>query len=456
METHKIVIPDLGGVDVVTVLEILIAPGDKVHVDQALMTVESDKASMDVPSDKAGIVQTILVQVGEQVRAGLPCVEICVGLSGQEIIAESAEEALSATSVSSGQLRTSLVGSDQDKSRTVLNIEQGAAARLAVQSMVKGVKPGVSDLGVQGYAAPSARKLARELGIDIAVVPGTGRGGRVTLADVIATVRARMQHMPIKGVDATHTGAKKVSWQDPATFGTCETITLSKIKKATITAMMRARDQVVHVTQCDRVDITELEAYRNQHKDSLLSTRSIRLTMLAFIMKALAMALKRHPLANASYQPDTEKIWLKHYMHIGVAVDTPDGLVVPVVKDVDQKSVIEIAIALGELSAKARVGQLLPGDLVGASFTVSSLGGIGGAFFTPIVNIPQAAILGVSRATQQPVWDGSIFQPRLLLPLSLSYDHRLLDGAQAMRFLNDVMQTLQTLSQFSLDKADII
>ena len=303
---------------------------------------------------------------------------------------------------------------------------------------IQSVDGRASGAAVDSYAAPSVRKLARKFGVDINSVPGTGLSGRVTIDDIVKTVQARM------GVVKPNTEAKQ-PWVDPAKFGPCEEKVLSKIKKATATAMSQSWSRIVHVTQFDKVDITELEAWRNQHKDAL-KAKSVRLTMLAFIMKALVPALQKHAPVNASFNSDKRELWLKQYYHFGVAVDTPSGLVVPVIKDVDQRSVVDIAQALGEISQRARDGALTPKDLTGASFTISSLGGIGGTYFTPIVNSPQTAILGISRAQISPEWDGKAFQPRLMLPLSLSYDHRVIDGAEAMRFLNDYMQALMQLA----------
>ena len=274
----------------------------------------------------------------------------------------------------------------------------------------------------------------------------------MTLDDIAQTVQARMKLLQKSETPNTAKVPCKSNWIDPTKFGPCDERPLNKIKKSTVAAMSRSWEQVVHVTQFEKADITELEKYRGQHKEALKS-QSIRLTMLAFIMKALASALKKHPAANASYDENTAQLWLKKYYHVGVAVDTPSGLVVPVIRDVDQLSVIEIATQLGSISKRAREGALQPKDLIGASFTVSSLGGIGGTYFTPIVNSPQAAILGISRSTYEPVWNGHEFRERLMLPLSLSYDHRIIDGAEAMRFLNDYIECLKALDQKDLSAA---
>lgn len=455
MEKQTIVIPDLGGVDQVTVLEIFVAVGDMIEPDQALMSLESEKASMDVPSDRAGRVEKILLQPGDVVGEGDACMVVTAGadqVKTDAIISGSAgvhqqEAAVKNSTISGGSSLSGARDGDQalvsgiseDSGQTKGPLAEGLQLRQLGQ---KGAGNG------DGYASPSVRKFARKMGIDIVAVPGSGRAGRVTLDDIAQTVQSRMEALQNR-VSKAPVSQCKSHWVDPAKFGPCDEKSLNKIKKSTASAMSRSWERVVHVTQFEKVDITELEQYRSQHKEALKS-QSIRLTMLAFIMKALASALKKHPATNASYNEDTAQLWLKQYYHIGVAVDTPSGLVVPVIRDVDQLSVIEIAVQLGAISKRARDGALQPRDLAGASFTVSSLGGIGGTYFTPIVNSPQTAILGVSRSTYEPVWNGREFQGRLMLPLSLSYDHRIIDGAEAMRFLNDYTDCLKALDQKDL------
>ena len=456
-------IPDLGGVDQVTVLEVFVSVGDKVTYDQALMSLESEKASMDVPSDRDGVVQQILVSPGDKVQEGTPFMVLSGDTATPSESASSpnssdaaaisdkpqvespssiTDYALSKANGESKSPRSEQTASTNQSMGLTADTSENISVKNDASRKKQSLDQKVSNASANVHAAPSVRKLARKFGVDINVVPGTGRSGRVTIEDIVKTVEARLSLIKPQNKAGQ-------SWIDPAKFGPCDEKILGKIKKATTSAMAQSWAHVVHVTQCDKVDITDLEAYRSQHKDSL-KKKSIRLTMLAFIMKSLVPVLKKHPHLNASFNSDTQQLWLKHYYHFGIAVDTPSGLVVPVIKDVDQRSIIDIAQALGEISLRAREGKLMPKDLTGASFTISSLGGIGGEYFTPIVNSPQTAILGVSRAQMAPVWQGDAFQPRLMLPLSLSYDHRVIDGAEAMRFLNDYMHALTQLAKQDL------
>jgi pyruvate dehydrogenase E2 component (dihydrolipoamide acetyltransferase) len=437
MANETVKIPDLGGVDEVVVLEVLIKVGDSVTTDQPLMSLESEKASMDVPSDRDGKVTAILLQVGDKVREGDACISVEANSNAPKHVAPQETADAEAAAVA-----------PQTKITPAPTATKTVAPTRQAVKVVSPAEPGAST----GYASPTVRRLARQLGIDLAVVPASGAGGRVTQDDLVAVIQARQGLVPATSIARSADAPLSPSWQDPTKFGPCEQKKLGKIKNATAKAMAQSWANVVHVTQFDQVDITSLEAFRCSHKDAL-KAQSIRLTMLAFNIKALVPALIQHPNVNASYQASEKTRWEKRYYHIGFAVDTPGGLVVPVIQNVDQLSVIEIAQQLGELSQKARVSQLTPRDMVGASFTVSSLGGLGGTYFTPIVNQPQSAILGVSRAATQPVWDGKNFQPRLMLPLSLSYDHRLIDGAEAMRFLNDYTTALQALTDCDLNKS---
>lgn len=443
MSKQTMVIPDLGGVDQVTVLEVLVAIGDDIQVDQALMSLESEKASMDVPSDRVGRVVEVLLKPGDVVKEGDPCLVVdsdsVASPAGVKTEDEQREQVSTAAILGSSAVQKPAHKADMVLSQAP---DVSQARRQAVQ--------GEASLSGQSsvYATPAVRQMARKLGLDLAQVVATGRHGRVTLDDIAATVQARMEVMNQQPAPPVASSP----WVDPTKFGECSEKALNKIKKATAAAMKKAHDTVVPVTQCELVDITELEQYRKQHKDTLYSQQQVRLTMLAFVIKALGQTLQAHPSLNASYQEERQVLWQKHYCHVGVAVDTPQGLVVPVVRDVVQLSVIDIAIALRNLSQKAREGVLLPKDMAGGSFTVSSLGGIGGTYFTPVVNVPQTAILGISRASLQPVWDGKQFAPRLMLPLSLSYDHRVIDGAEAMRFINDYSENLRQIVDIALDQ----
>lgn len=432
MSRQTMVIPDLGGVDQVTVLEVLVAVGEVVQPEQALMSLESEKASMDVPSDRTGRVAEVLLKPGDVVKEGDPC-----------FILEAADELTEAGDQQSDAMHKV----NAEKKTPAVNVQDVSPQKHDQQVRPQAVVMQQTTANASVYATPAVRQMARQLGLDLTQVIATGRHGRITLDDIVATIQARLT---AGGVEPTVAGK---AWIDPTKFGPCSGKTLNKIKKATAAAMKKAQATVVPVTQCELVDISELEQYRTQHKDFVRSQQQVRLTMLGFVIKALGETLKAHPSLNASYQEEMQTLWQKHYYHIGVAVDTPQGLVVPVVRDVDQLSVIGIAKALQDLSQKARDGVLLPKDMTGGSFTVSSLGGIGGTYFTPVVNVPQTAILGVSRASMQPVWDGEKFAPRLMLPLSLSYDHRVIDGAEAMRFLNDYSKNLRQLAQVALDQA---
>jgi len=444
MVNKKVMIPDLGGVNEVTVLEILVNIGDAVEHDQAIMSLESEKASMDVPSEHNGHVVELLVKPGDRVQEGDPFMILEMAQENGETSAENAQMGSASEAIDEKPAEFNHAGTEVVTEKSIQNKETEHLPEKNVKITAVSAQKNQAGHATSCYASPTVRRMARQLGIDIQAIPGTGQSGRVSIDDVIATVQSRLQQR--EPVEST-------AWIDPSKFGPCEEKNLGKIKKATAKAMSQSWANVVHVTQCDKTDITQLEQFRCDHKEQL-KTHSVRLTMLAFIIKALAPTLKNHPHLNASYREQQQKLWVKHYYHIGFAVDTPNGLVVPVIKDVDRLSVIDIAKQLGELSQKARDGKLTPKDMTGASFTVSSLGGLGGTYFTPIVNQPQSAILGISRAEHQPVWDGKNFQPRLMLPLSLSYDHRVIDGAEAMRFLNDYSKQLTELDTRPLESID--
>jgi pyruvate dehydrogenase E2 component (dihydrolipoamide acetyltransferase) len=306
--------------------------------------------------------------------------------------------------------------------------------------------PPLTVLKPKAHASPSIRRLARELGVDLAVVKGTGRHGRVVEQDVKSYVKENVGKAVQAGGGFV---LPELPFVDYARFGLIESQPLSRIKRVTATNLHRSWLRVVHVTQHDEADITDLESFRKS-ESAEAKKRNVKLTMLPFIMKAVVATLKAFPTFNASLDPSGENLILKRYFHIGVAVDTPEGLVVPVIRDVDRKGVYDLAGELSLVSEKARARKLMPGDMQGGSFTISSLGGIGGTLFTPIVNAPEVAILGVSRASMKPVWDGSAFAPRLMLPLSLSYDHRVNDGADAARFTTYLRQLLSDIKRLLL------
>jgi pyruvate dehydrogenase E2 component (dihydrolipoamide acetyltransferase) len=404
---RRVDVPDIGDFKDVDVIEILVKPGDTVAAEQSLISLESDKATMEVPSPAAGVVKEILLKVGDKVSQGSPILVL--------------EEAGTATAPA----KMPPAPPAPDMARTV---EMPIPARTPpVPAEITGGGPA----GFRPHASPSVRKFARELGVDLARVTGTGPKGRILQADVQAFVKGALT----QGAAAPPAvgGLSVLPWPqvDFAKFGPIEARPLSRIKKISGANLHRNWVMIPHVTNNEVADITDLEALRVQlNKENEKS--GVKLTMLAFLVKACVAALKKHPEFNSSI--DGDNLVLKRYYHIGFAADTPNGLVVPVIKDADKKGVMEVAKETGELAKQAREGKLKPADMQGGTFSISSLGGIGGTSFTPIINAPEVAILGVSRAAQQPVWDGKQFAPRLMLPLSLSYDHRVIDGALAARF----------------------
>ena len=432
-ETITIRVPDIGDFDTVDITEILVAPGDYINIDDPLLTLESDKATMDVPSERAGTVRGVLVAVGDKVREGSEIIIL-------EVAANSDEPAQSAP------VEEVLPPAGEDKPESVAqpdNSPEPEETRL--HSPPPTLPPPVERSGTAlAHATPSVRRFTRELGADLRDIRGSGAKGRITREDVKHFIKHRMQSA---GNEQGGFSLPAMADQDFGKFGGIEYSTLPRIKKISGPHLHRAWLNIPHVTHHDEADITELEAFRQRMKSEALE-RGARLTSLAFIMKALVYSLQAFPQFNSSLTADGEQLVLKQYYHIGVAVDTPGGLMVPVIRNVDQKGIIELAVEMGEISKKARDGKLNPADLQGGSFTISSLGGIGGTAFTPIINAPEVSILGVTRAAMKPVWDGLEFQPRLMLPLDLSYDHRVIDGAQAARFvvhLADVLGDIRRL-----------
>jgi pyruvate dehydrogenase E2 component (dihydrolipoamide acetyltransferase) len=417
----EVLVPDIGDFDEVAVIEVFIKPGDAIAAEQSLVTVESDKASMEIPSSHAGTVKEVRVKIGDKVRKGtvLALVE-AAGLAAAPAAAAGSTAVPAAAPSSS----------------------PAAAAAPGPSAAMPAHQPGAGG-GALPHASPTIRKLARELGVPLAEVSGSGPKGRITQADVqgfvkgvmAGSVQTRAQAAKAPAPSAAAGGAFPglLAWPqiDFAKFGAIERKDLSRIKKISGANLHRNWVLIPHVTNHDDADITELEAFRVQlNKENEKS--GVKLTMLAFLIKASVAALKKFPEFNASL--DGEQIVLKQYFHIGFAADTPNGLMVPVIKDADKKGVMAISKEMGELAAKAREGKLGPADMSGGCFSISSLGGIGGRYFTPIINAPEVAILGVCKSATEPVWDGKAFVPRLMLPLSLSWDHRVIDGAAAARF----------------------
>ncbi|MGB5256872.1 MAG: dihydrolipoyllysine-residue acetyltransferase [Woeseiaceae bacterium] len=426
---QTLVVPDLGDFDDVEVIEVHINPGDKVEVDDPLVTLETDKAAMDVPAVVAGTIESVVIKIGEKVSAGAVVAIIdAVADDGDE---ESATEASPAVA---------------DAAPPPAPSPRPEAPKTAASA---GKLPRIDEAGFsKAHASPSVRKLARELGVNLAQVKGSGTKNRVLHDDVKAFVKAILSGK----VESASGGAlPKTPTVDFAKFGEIDVQPLTRIQKISGPRLQASWINLPHVTQHDLADITDLEAKRQLLKGPA-KARGIGLTPLAFVMKACVAALAEYPKVNASLSDDGESLVYKKYCHLGFAADTDQGLMVPVIRDADKKDIYEIAQELGELSALAREGKLKSDNLQGATFTISSLGGIGGTAFTPIVNAPEVAILGVSRSSVQPVWNGSKFEPRLMLPLSFSYDHRVIDGAQAVRFttflgarLGDVDALLQAI-----------
>ena len=420
MSTIEVKVPDIGDFTDVPVIEVLVKAGDTVAAEDSLVTLESDKATMDVPSPAAGTVKEVRVKVGDKLSQGSLVLLLDAIEGGAAKPAPAAPPAPAAAPVAA----------------PVAAPAAPAAAAPRPAPVATAAAPAEPDAARGAHASPSVRKFARELGVDVSKVTGTGPKGRILQDDVQAFVKKVMsgQGAPAGGGAITGGGALNLlPWPqvDFAKFGAVESKPLSRIKKLSGANLARNWVMIPHVTQFDEADITELEALRVRlNKEN--EKAGIKLTMLAFLIKASVSALKKFPDFNASL--DGENLVYKQYFHIGFAADTPNGLVVPVLKNADQKGVLQIAKEMGELSAKARDGKLGPADMQGGCFSISSLGGIGGTAFTPIINAPEVAILGVSKSATRPVWDGKAFAPRMMLPLSLSYDHRVIDGAAAARF----------------------
>ena len=432
-------VPDIGDFHDVAVIEVLVKPGDRVEAEQSLITVESDKASMEIPSSAAGIVQDIKVALGDRVNQG----DLVLTLQG-------ASGAAAPAAVASGQESAPAVVSGQPV------LAPMPAPSVQAAPAVAPVAPYVAAAGAVGqpHASPTVRKFARELGVPLAEVRGSGAKGRILQEDVQAFTKAVM-------TGATRTQAQQAAAPAPTApagggagldllpwpkvdftkFGAIESQPLSRIKKLSGANLSRNWVMIPHVTYCEDADITDLEALRVQlNAEKKNQQAGIKVTMLSFLIKACVSALKEFPDFNASL--DGDSLIRKHYYHIGFAADTPNGLVVPVIRNADQKGILEISRELAELSKKARDGKIGPADMTGASFTISSLGGIGGTYFSPIINAPEVAILGVCRSEMKPRWNGTAFEPRLMLPLSLSADHRVIDGASAARFNAYLAQVL--------------
>ena len=409
MAIQEIFVPDIGSFKNVEVIEVLVKVGDSIQVEDSLITIESDKATMEIPSSAAGVIKELKIKVGDRVSEG-----------SLILLLEANEE-------------TPAVSPPSQPSQPLPPVQPSVPA--VSPTAVVEVEANQMDFS-KVYATPSVRKFARELGADLNKVKGSGRKGRVTQEDVKAYIKEVMSLGGVAGkavMTGNAFGVAPMPDIDFSQWGSVESLPLSRINKLTGEFLHRNWVHIPHVTQFDQADITDLEAFRKQLNDENAKA-GVKITPLVFIMKAVVAGLKTYPRFNSSLDAKGENLIRKHYYHIGVAVDTPDGLVVPVIRDVDKKSIMDLSLELKELSAKARDKKLKPADMQGGCFSISSLGGIGGTKFTPIVNAPEVAILGVSKSDIQPVWNGKEFAPRLMLPLSLSYDHRVIDGADGARF----------------------
>lgn len=431
-------VPDIGSDGKAKVIEILIKVGDSVEADQSLITLESDKASMEIPSPAAGVVESISVKLEDEVGTGDFILKLKV--AGAAAAAATAAPAPAAAPASD-------VHKVPEGAHPAVAAEVSAIASLAAAAASVTAAPKRD--GAKVHAGPAVRLLAREFGVELSAVPGTGPKGRILKEDVQAYVKAMMQ----KAKDAPAAGATggagipPIPAVDFSKFGEIEEVAMTRLMQVGASNLHRSWLNVPHVTQFDSADITELEAFRVAQK-AVAEKAGVKLTVLPLLLKACAFLLKELPDFNSSLAPSGKAIIRKKYVHIGFAVDTPDGLLVPVIRNVDQKSLLQLAAEAAALAEKARTKKLSADDMQGACFTISSLGHIGGTGFTPIVNAPEVAILGVSKATIQPVWDGKAFQPKLMLPLSLSYDHRVINGAAAARFtkrLGDVLADIRTM-----------
>jgi pyruvate dehydrogenase E2 component (dihydrolipoamide acetyltransferase) len=429
--TIDITIPDIGDFKDVPVIEVLVKAGDTVEAEQPIVTLESDKASMDVPSPAAGKIAEIVVKVGDKVSMGSVVGKLESGGQGAQALSDQDDEA---------------DAKEEEDAAEAPDTSPVAPSDLPPRPPKAGSGPALPDFsGV--FAGPAVRRLARELGLDLNQLKGTGEKGRITREDVKAAL-SKGPAAPAGGGGAL----PSVPQVDFAKFGPIETVPLSRIKKISGPRLHASWVNIPHVTHVDEADITDLDAFRKALDEDAKRDKSkpYRMSLLPLLMRAAVASLKAFPNFNSALSPGGDSLILRRYWHIGVAVDTPDGLVVAVVKDVDQKGAIDLARELGALSEKARAGKLAPAEMQGATFTISSLGGIGGTAFTPIVNAPEVAILGVVRSKMAPVWDGTAFQPRLMLPLCLSYDHRVIDGAAAARFMRHLGGLLEDMRRILL------
>ncbi len=427
----EVKVPDIGDFDAVEIIEVLVAEGDTVEENQDLITLESDKAAMEIPSSHSGVIKELKVALGDKVAEGAVIAVLEAAGSAPAAVEEKPE----ASPAPAAPVETKV------------EVPKSAPAP-APAPVAASAQAATAPSGKAAHASPSVRQYARELGVEIALVGGTGEKGRITKEDVQNFVKKALA-APAASASTGGEGIPSVPAYNYAQFGDIEEQGLSRIKKISGKHLHACWLNIPHVTQFEETDITDLEAFRKANKD-MAAKQGVNLTPLVFIMKAVVAALKKFPEFNASLSADKESLIIKEYYNIGVAVDTPNGLMVPVIKDVDKKGFLELAGELGDISSRARDSALTAKDLQGGTFSISSLGGIGGQFFTPIVNAPEVAILGVGRHKMKPEWNGSEFVPRLMLPLSVSYDHRVIDGAAGARFTVTLSQMLADIRKVLL------
>ena len=425
-------VPDIGDFQGVPVIELLVKDGDTVAEDQAMLVLESDKSTLEVPAPAAGVVRGLKVKVGDKLSKGDALLELETAGSAAPAAAPAAKEKAAAESAAAPAPAAAPKAADP-----------------AAPGPASSPAPADTLASAVAHAGPATRKFARELGVDLSRVTGSGPKDRVLIEDVQKFVKQQMTSpaaaAPAGTVPAGGSGIPPIPSQDFSLYGEIEQKPLARIRKLSAAHLTRAWLNIPHVTQHDEADITELEAFRKSASED-----GVKLTLLPFVMKAVSVAIRQYPEFASSLSPDGGGLVLKKYCHIGFAADTPNGLVVPVVRDVWSKSLTQLATETAELAKKARDAKLKPDEMKGGCFSISSLGGIGGSYFTPIVNAPEVGILGVSRGVIKPVWDGKAFQPRLMLPLSLSYDHRVIDGAYAARFIVALGRLLGDIRRLSL------
>jgi pyruvate dehydrogenase E2 component (dihydrolipoamide acetyltransferase) len=437
---QEVFVPDIGDFKEVDVVEVLVNPGDEVKPEQSLITVESDKATMEIPSSASGVVKELKVKVGDKVSQGTVIMLVEAGDAAAAKQAPAAPKAAESAKKAEAPAQPKAAGPSAETPPTPAPITPPAPVPFEPVSESGAFKP---------HASPSVRKFARELGVDLARVKGSGPKGRITQQDVQGFVKGALKGAAAAGAPAAKGGGLGFNlpdWPqvDFAKFGPVESKPLSRIKKLSGANLHRNWISIPHVCQFDEADITDLEAFRKSN-GAETEKQGFKLTMLAFLIKACVTTLRQYPQFNASLDPTGENLIIKKYFHIGVAVDTPEGLVVPVIRDADRKGVFDLARELSEISKMARDKKLKPGDMQGGTFSISSLGGIGGIGFTPIINAPEVAILGVSRSETRPVYRDGQLVPRLIMPFSLSYDHRVIDGAAGARFTSYLSSVLSDI-----------